>query len=71
MKNLTDRQVDLITDLLATYEGYRTYYELDYGKHERKTILFNGIVYKVLKVDYKEVCEIIDYIKGVKKDGNS
>lgn len=66
MEILIDRQVELIKDLLATYEGYRTYYEHEYGKHERKTILFDGVVYKVLEVDYKKVCEIIDYIKGVK-----
>lgn len=66
-KKLTDRQVKLINDFLATCEGYRTYYEHEYGNHERKTIIFNGIVYKILEVDYKEVCEIIDYIKGVKK----
>jgi hypothetical protein len=67
--NLTDRQEQLIIDLLETYEGYRIYFEEDYGKHETKSFIFKDVIYIVLKCDYKNVCEIIDYIKGVKKDG--
>lgn len=63
MENLTDRQVELIEDLLKTYE-FRY-------KHSRETSYicfhFNGEFYTISAMDYNKVCEIIDYIKGVKK----
>ena len=68
MENLTDRQVELIKDLLAVYGTFCKYYERKYGKQGEKTIIFNCIVYIVLEVQYDIVCEIIDYIKGVKKE---
>lgn len=66
--NLTNRQEQLIIDLLETYEGYRIHFEKDWGKHETKDFIFEDVVYGILEIDYYKVCEIIDYIKGVKKD---
>lgn len=66
MKNLTDRQVELIEDLLSTYQFYCM--ESEYVIEEEKNdFQFNGRIYKIADTDYKEVCEIIDYIKGVKR----
>lgn len=63
MEKLTDRQVELIKDLLETYEFCY--------KHSRETgyicFHFNGKIYTISAMDYNKVCEIIDYIKGVKK----
>ena len=67
MENLTNRQVELIKELLATYGGFCTYYEHEYGKQGKKTILFDCIVYKVLEDDYNKICEIIDCIKGERR----
>lgn len=62
MENLTDRQVGLIKYLLETYEFCY--------KHSRETSYicfhFNGNFYTIYAMDYNKVCEIIDYIKGVK-----
>ena len=62
--NLTDRQVELIVDLLETYEICNNRLVFP-----RKDVHFNGNTYKIAEIDYYKVCEIIDYIKGVKKDG--
>lgn len=67
--NLTDRQVDLIEDLLITYNAYRKCFIEEYGDEEIgvNEFVFNNKTYTILETDYKKVCEIIDYIKGVKK----
>ena len=69
MEKLTDRQVGLIKDLLNTYQFFCT--ECKFRKEETKPFIFNNFTYRIWEADYKQVCEIIDYIKGVKKDGNS
>lgn len=67
--NLTNRQKELIEDLLSTYQFYCR--ESEYVMKEDKTDFnFNGKVYMICDTDYKEVCEIIDYIKGVKNNEN-
>ena len=63
---MTNRQVELIGDLLATYDAYRKDFNERYGKHDTKVFIFNDLEYIVLGVDYTNICEIIDYIKGVK-----
>lgn len=67
--NLTDRQVELIEDLLVTYNAYRNCFIEEYGDEGIGVVdfVFNNKTYTILETDYKEVCEIIDYIKGVKK----
>lgn len=67
MGKLTDRQVELIEDLLSTYECYCkvSKYVIE---EETCGFQFNGETYKIAETDYKKVCEIIDYIKGVKKE---
>ena len=66
--NLTDRQVELIEDLLITYTSYRKWLIEKYGDEEWEVVdfVFNNKTYIILEFDYKKVCEIIDYIKGVK-----
>ena len=66
--NLTDRQVELIGDLLITYENYGKYVNEDYYDKEIRAVkfIFNNKVFQILEPDYNKVCEIIDYIKGVK-----
>ena len=61
--NLTDRQKVLIYDLLYTYQFYckENYYEEDY-----QDFVFGDRIFKIGNDDWKVVCEIIDYIKGVK-----
>ena len=59
--NLTDRQVELIVDLLETYEICNSRFMFPC-----KDFHFNGNTYKIAESDYDIVCEIIDYIKGVK-----
>lgn len=68
MENLTERQVELIEDLLMTYEKFAKF-AIFAGIHksEIKKFVFNAKDYYIWKKDYKRVCEIIDYIKGVKK----
>lgn len=61
--NLTERQVELILSLLATY----SYVARDFIFIDFKEIHFYGRTYKILAENYDIVCEIIDYIKGVKK----
>lgn len=60
--DLTNRQVTLIENLLmkyhATFKTFRTC--------PTKQFIFNGQIYYLKAKDYKIVCEIIDYIKGVK-----
>ena len=67
--NLTDRQVELIRDLLISYEAYRKCFinENGYEICDDVDFVFNGISYSILEPDYDNVCEIIDYIKGVNK----
>lgn len=67
--NLTDRQVELIEDLLITYNAYRRWFIEKYGDEEWEVVdfVFGNKTYKILELDYNKVCEIIDYIKGVKK----
>lgn len=66
--NLTDRQVELIGDLLITYDNYGKYFNEDNWDEEIgvKEFIFNNKVFQILEPDYNKVCEIIDYIKGVK-----
>ena len=59
--NLTDRQVELIENLLMTYEHNADLCRIC------KFFWFNNKAYSIRKKDYDKVCEIIDYIKGVKK----
>ena len=66
MKNLTDRQINLIIDLLNTYQFFCTECEF-VMEEDRCDFQFEGKTYKIAETDYKIVCEIIDYIKGVKK----
>lgn len=67
--NLTERQVELIGDLLITYENFGKYYNEDNCDEEIgvEEFIFNNKVFQILETDYDKVCEIIDYIKGVKK----
>ena len=60
--NLTDRQKELIEFLLKKSCK-------DYHSDVDKIIIFNGKEYKFYPQHYKIVCEIIDYIKGVKNNG--
>lgn len=62
MENLTDRQVELILSLLSTYHCVAR----DFVFYNHKIFQFYGREYKILDKDYNKVCEIIDYIKGVK-----
>lgn len=64
--NLTDRQVKLIEDLLNTYRR-KIYYGTGAEPKDSMYFVFDNKVYHILKSDYDKVCEIIDYIKGVKK----
>lgn len=61
--NLTDRQKELIKDLLSTYYYYTI---TNYYKEDWIEFYFDNGVYSIYKKDYDIVCEIIDYIKGVK-----
>lgn len=65
MENLTERQVELIKDLLWTYS--KLVKLLKFEKSETKQFIFNDFTYRIWKESYKQICEIIDYIKGVKK----
>lgn len=67
--NLTERQVELIKDLLITYSDYGKYFNEEYCDKEIEIVefIFNDNVYQILEPDYNNVCEIVDYIKGVKK----
>lgn len=63
--NLTDRQVELISDLLETY--YHNIFWDNVNVYIKcKEFWFNNKVYSIREEDYDIVCEIIDYIKGVK-----
>lgn len=64
--NLTERQIELIEDLLKTYTR-KIYYGVGKLPEETMYFVFDNKVYHICKVDYDKVCEIIDYIKGVKK----
>lgn len=65
--HLTERQTCLIRNLLATYEFYYINHET-YEDIDLKIIIFNGDLFRVTEDDYPIVCEIIDYIKGVKHE---
>ena len=64
--NLTDRQVELIEDLLETYY-HNIYWDNVYVCIKCKDFWFNNTLYSIREKDYDKVCEIIDCIKGVKK----
>lgn len=63
--NLTDRQEQLIFDLLKTYAYLCN--DIAISLEEVTPFTFMGECYDILDSDYDNVCEIIDYIKGVKK----
>lgn len=65
--HLSEHKTKLIYNLLVTYQFYYINYE-PYEDIESKTIIFNGDTFKVEINDYPIVCEIIDYIKGVKHE---
>lgn len=62
MENLTDRQNELIISLLRVYHSRAFHWVME----EQKEFIWNNITYNILIDDYDNVCEIIDYIKGVK-----
>ncbi len=67
MEKLTDRQVELITNMLTRYDFF--YKNSDYRFiNNYYEFYFNEKTYKIARIDYDDVCEIIDYIKGVKHD---
>lgn len=66
-KKLTDRQIELIEDLLNVYKFHYMNSRIIKAS-EGYIFQFNGEGYVIWKQDYKQVCEIIDYIKGVKKE---
>lgn len=64
MENLTKRQNELIISLLRVYHS-RAFH---WVKEKQKEFIWNNRTYNILIEDYEDVCEIIDYIKGVKHD---
>lgn len=62
--HLSERQTCLIRNLLGTY----AYSSVAYDETIiQRTIIFDGREYLIDDYDYPIVCEIIDYIKGVKQ----
>lgn len=66
MNNLTDRQVELIEKLIIAFCA-KAIYGGGTDIKECTEIWFNNREFLIKKVDYHPICEIIDYIKGVKK----
>lgn len=57
---LSKRQNELIEDLLIVYEHWAK----DCNSL-KTTFVFNNIDFLISVNDYKNICDIIDYIKGV------